>query len=374
MKILFTRFPLESAYGGAEVQVLSLMEGLIKQDHKVRFFGSCPILLRECKRRKIPVTQLTIGPPPVTKWGAVSFLWRQKGMKKLLEQAVDHLPKADAVIMLSLTEKLLLTEIENRTRVFWLEHDRVGRWLTKNPWLNKLKKLSNNVTTVVVSELSRKIYVKLGFPENKVIAIPNGIDTKRLVEIEDHTFDGLSAGESQVASHKMHIGCVSRLTKDKGVDLLVDAVKDIRGIDLTIVGSGRDEEEIKKKINPNPNPISIISRIENLSSFYESLDLLVLPSREHDPFGLVVAEAMMLGVPAVVTDACGIADYLANGKDAIVVKANSSGALKRGILQVIDNADLRNSIAKTGKKTAQKQFTSNRMVERYCKLLEDNQA
>jgi len=109
MKILFTRFPLESAYGGAEVQVLSLMEGLIKQDHKVRFFGSCPILLRECKRRKIPVTQLTIGPPPVTKWGAVSFLWRQKGMKKLLEQAVDHLPKADAVIMLSLTEKLLLT-------------------------------------------------------------------------------------------------------------------------------------------------------------------------------------------------------------------------------------------------------------------------
>ena len=366
MRILFTRFPLESAYGGAEGQVLSLMEGLIQHGHEVRFLGSCPILLRECKRRKIPATQLTIGPPPVTKWGAVSFLWRKKRMKKLLEQAIDHLPKADVVIMLSLTEKLLLTEPlpdrqagDNRTRTFWLEHDRVGRWLTWNPWLQRLRKLSNNATTIVVSELSKKIYVKLGFPENKVIAIPNGINIPH-PNPNPHP---------RPHPYNLHIGCISRLTKDKGVDLLIDAVKDIRGINLTIVGSGRDEEDIKKLILNSQFSINIISRIDDIASFYNSLDLLVLPSREHDPFGLVVAEAMMLEVPVVVTDACGIADYLEDGKDAVVVKADSSDELKEEILKLIDNADLRNSVAKAGFKTAQKQFTVNKMVERYCDLI-----
>lgn len=366
MTILFTRFPLESAYGGAEVQVLSLMEGLIEHGHEVRFLGSCPTLLKECKKRKIPVTQLTIGPPPVTKSGAISFLWRKKRMKTLLEQAIDHLPKADAVIMLSLTEKILLTPVFQYSNipVFHLEHDRVGRWLTKNPWLKKLRKLSKSATTIVVSELSKKIYVKLGFPENKVIAIPNGINIPN-----PH-----SNPHPRPHPYHLHIGCISRLTKDKGVDLLINAVKDIKGINLTIVGSGRDEEDIKKPIANCQLPIALKKRIDDIASFYSSLDLLVLPSREHDPFGLVVAEAMMLGIPTVVTDACGIADYLENEKDAIVVEAGSSDELKEGISKVIDNADLRNSIAKTGLKTAQKQFTVNKMVERYCKLLEDNQS
>ncbi len=78
---------------------------------------------------------------------------------------------------------------------------------------------------------------------------------------------------------------------------------------------------------------------------------------------------MMLEVPVVVTDACGIADYLEDGKDAVVVKADSSDELKEEILKLIDNADLRNSVAKAGFKTAQKQFTVNKMVERYCDLI-----
>jgi glycosyltransferase involved in cell wall biosynthesis len=372
MRILFTRFPLESAYGGAEVQVLSLMEGLIQHGHEVRFLGSCPTLLKECKRRKIPVTQLTIGPPPVTKWGAVNFLWRKKGMKKLLEQAVDNLPKADAVIMLSLTEKLLLTRIfeYSNIRTFWLEHDRVGRWLTRNPWLQRLRKLSNNATTIVVSELSKKIYVNLGFPEDKVVAIPNGIDPDRFISNPNPNPN--PNPNARPHPYYLHIGCISRLTKDKGVDLLIDAVKDIRGINLTIVGSGRDADQIKESIANCQLPIALKSRVEDLCSFYKSTDLLVLPSREHDPFGLVIAEAMMLEVPVGVTDACGIADYLEDGKDAIVVEAASVEKLKEGILKLIDNADLRNSVAKAGFKTAQQQFTVNKMVKRYCKLLEDN--
>lgn len=356
MKILFTRFPLESTFGGAEVQVLSLMEGLMKRRHAVAFLGSCPTLLKKCKERNIPFAQLDIGPPPVTKWGAISFFWRKKKMKKQLEAAIKEFKDLDAVIMLSLSEKLLLTPLlrspTSKVRTFWLEHDRVGRWLTKNPWLVRLKKLSKKVTTIVVSELSKKIYVKLGWELETVRVIPNGIDLKRFGENP----------KSETRNPKPHIGCVSRLTHDKGVDLLIEAVKGLKDVQLTIVGTGRDEKLISKSAN---SQISLVDHVDDLGSFYKSLDILVLPSREHDPFGLVAAEAMMLGVPVVVTKACGIAGYLKNCEDAVIVKENSTQALIEGIKMLLASEEKRKEIAEKGKKTAMKMFSVEKMIDSY---------
>ncbi|MCF7844961.1 MAG: GNAT family N-acetyltransferase [Kiritimatiellales bacterium] len=386
MKILFTRFPLESTFGGAEVQVLSLMEGLLKRGHAVAFLGSCPTLLGECKKRNIPSAELDIGPPPVTKWSAISFMWRKNKMSHLLKTAIKQFHDLDAVIMLSLSEKLLLTPLLTPSpspspSPIWLEHDRVGRWLSKNPWLKNLKALSTKVTTIVVSELSKKIYVKLGWPEDKVITIPNGIDPQRFTDKQspplpacpsEATKERRRVGEGpgeradKKTTNNKHIGCISRLTHDKGIDLLIQAVNELPNTQLTIVGSGREAQHISRSVN---DQISLMSHIEDLGSFYSSLSVLVLPSREHDPFGLVAAEAMMLGVPVVVTDACGISDYLENGKDAIIVKANSSSSLKKGIEQALASK----TIGEEGRKTAMEKFTLNKMVDKYEELLKQRE-
>src|SRR3990167_4898038 len=103
MYTLFTRFPLESHFGGAEVQTLSLMKGLRERGHEVSFLGSCPILFEESTKSQIPSTKLEIGPPPVTKWDAISFLWRQKQMQQLLMNHLQATPyKLQAMYMLSL--------------------------------------------------------------------------------------------------------------------------------------------------------------------------------------------------------------------------------------------------------------------------------
>lgn len=281
-------------------------------------------------------------------------------MQRLLQTAIEQFSDLDAVIMLSLSEKLLLTPLLTEqsafnfqlSTVYWLEHDSVGRWLTKNPWLRKLRELSMKVTTIVVSELSKKIYVKLGWPAEKVIAIPNGIDPNRF---------GANS-KSKIGNPKPHIGCVSRLTHDKGIDLLIEAVNELPNTQLTIIGTGRDERQTKKLISQSANKlIGLVPRVDDLGKFYSSIDLLVLPSREHDPFGLVAAEAMMLGVPVVVTDACGIADYLENGIDAVIVKAGSAQAIKEGIETALGSG----SLAENGKRTAMEKFSVERMVDEY---------
>ena len=112
---------------------------------------------------------------------------------------------------------------------------------------------------------------------------------------------------------------------------------------------------------------AILLSFSDLSLFYQSLDIFILPSRDHDPFGLVAAEAMLCGIPVIVTDACGIAGYLTDGTDALVVKADDAAALAEAISSLRDPA-VRKQIAERGQKTAQEKFSLGKMVDRYENL------
>ncbi|MDD4319733.1 MAG: glycosyltransferase family 4 protein [Candidatus Peribacteraceae bacterium] len=396
-KILFTRFPLESALGGAEIQTVSLMEGLAKKGHAVAFAGSCHVLLHMCKERGIPAIALDIGPPPVTKWGALSFAWRKKQMLRQLQELLHGFRDLDAVFMLSLTEKLLLTPMlttpqiprprtpvlpYSRIPAFWIEHDRVGRWLTKNPWLPRLRALSRQATTVAVSDLSRKIYLDLGWDPAKTIAIPNGIDLSRFStepkslrshpeEKQARPSDALTSrppfSPREKGDRGMRVGCVARLSHEKGVDILIEAVKSLEGVTLSIVGKGHEETMLRDRARENSR-IRFLGHVDDLAAFYGSVDALVLPSRNHDPFGLVAAEAMAAGLSVVVTDACGIADYLSDGNDALIAGAGDAAGLRTKIEMLRDPA-LRHRMGEAARKTAMTRFSVESMVDRYDALL-----
>ncbi|MBI2636023.1 glycosyltransferase family 4 protein [Candidatus Peregrinibacteria bacterium] len=389
MRILFTRFPLESALGGAERQTMSLMKGLSGLGHSVAFLGSCPVLIGEADRAQLPNASLEIGPPPVSKWTAIGFFWRKQKMRRRLEAALNEFGEPDAVFMLSMSEKLLLTEtaVKKGIKVIWMEHDRVGNWLRKNPWLPMLRKLSEHVMTVCVSELSRKIYLELGWKPEKITAIPNGIGLERFSPSPPPSTSA-SPGTRRVGGDclpnrpngrtgGMMLGCVARLSAEKGVDMLIQAVGGLPEADLTIAGKGPDEGYLRKliwQINDfemqSIGRIRIIPHIYDIAAFYRSIDVLVLPSRDNDPFGLVVAEAMASGTPVIVTDQCGIAGYLRDGHDAILCRANSERALREAILRSMDGP-LRARLSENGRITAERVFSADSMIAAYSKLLGD---
>ena len=367
MRVLFTRFPLESRLGGAEIQTLSLLRGLREKGHAVSFLGSCPTLLELCAREHTPATELDVGPPPVSARLALSFFWRRGSMARMLEEAVER-RKIDAVCMLSLSEKLLLTGFlrARGVRVIWIEHDAVGRWLRRNPWLGQLRRLSRRAITVCVSELSRRLYLQLGWKPADVVAIPNGVDPDRF-----------AVHDRPLRHAGLRLGCVARLAEDKGVDLLLEAVADLPEVTLDVVGEGPEEgylrrltEEMERREGVEPARVRIVPSVPDLGAFYADLDALVLPSRSNDPFGLVAAEAMLLGVPVLVTDACGIAESLEDGTDAIVAEAGSADALRAALRRLAD-AGLRERIGQAGQRTALRLFTAERMADAYEALLAD---
>ncbi len=349
--------------GGSEVQTLSLMKGLMARGHTVEFLGDCPVLLERSETLRAKTERLEIGIPPVTKFGALSFFWRKNAMQKKL---IEALPTCDAIVMLSMSEKLLLTEEAMRRgiKVIWVEHDPVGRWLSKNPWLGNLRSLSQKVTTVVVSDISKKIYEGLGY--KNVVAIPNGIDLERFSNSSLSSHSSLSS---------LTIGTVARLAEEKGLDVLLAAARELPQVHVKIVGEGPEESFLRNYIQDitlregTEHPrISLMTHTDDLGAFYQSLDVFVLPSRTNDPFGLAAAEAMSLGVATIVTDACGIAGYLTHDKDALVATADNPQSLKEAV-EVLLNPERRSAIAEQGQKTARELFDVNKMVEKYERII-----
>jgi glycosyltransferase involved in cell wall biosynthesis len=344
------------------------MQGLRERGHEVMFLGSCPVLLEKAASDQLLASRLDIGPPPVTKGRAMSFLWRKQTMHKRLVEQVENLTahsgELTAIFMLSLSEKLLLTDwaFAQGIKVFWIEHDRIGRWLTHNPWLPRLRRLSRRATTIVVSDLSRDLYLQLGWPSERVVSIPNGIDIRR--------FTPNPNPNPSPSPSPFRIGCLARLTADKGIDLLLDAIADLPAASLTIVGQGKEEDRIRtlmaKKLPPHRGELFAYSH--DLPSFYHSLDALVLPSRSHDPFGLVVIEAMASGIPVIVTDACGVARHL-QSDEALIVPAGNTGALRDAITLLQQDQKLRENLAKKGREVASQRFSLERMVREYEALL-----
>jgi glycosyltransferase involved in cell wall biosynthesis len=350
VKILFTRFPFESANGGAENQTTVLMKGLIDRGHEVSFLGSCPVLLDRCEKLSVVGCRLSVGKPPVTKWDAISFLWRKWNIrKKLIATLRTENLEPTTIVMLSLTEKILLTPyaVSKGIKVCWIEHDTVGDWLAKNPSLSQLQHMSENVTTICVSDLSADIFRSLEY--KNVIGIPNGVDLPP-DNFTKHDFD-----------ETLRVGCIARLSKEKGVDVLVEAMRMVDNATLLINGKG--DEYIQSSAT-----VSVKAEVPDVNDVYKEIDVLVLPSRKEDPFGLVVAEAMLRGIPTICTDACGIARYLSDNSDTLIVPAGSSQALAAAINQMQDTAT-RSRIGKTGKRTAEEKFTTEKMIDNYEKVL-----
>lgn len=361
-RVLVTRFPFESRHGGEEVHTINLMKGLRERGHEVFFLGSCEIFLSEFEREGFEVKRAFFLKPPVTKlWLAIfsilSPLLFVYGGFLILKARITW--RVDTLYCLSLGEKLLISPwaLLSGMKVIWVEHARIGRWLSANPWRPLYSLLSRFVSVVVTSNAMKRF---LPFARN-VKAISCGVFLEKAEALPNEIGEFLaSMNSNKVANNKSFvIGVVARLTPDKGMDMIDKLVRSQPDILLIVIGEGPYKFQQRERLLIVPN----LNRGQ-LTTFYKKLDLFILPSTEFDPFGMVAAEAMMAGTPAVVTDKCGIAFDLKNGREAFVIPAKFK-ELDLIIKRLKKNPILLKKIALSGQKFAIKNYTLQRMVDEF---------
>jgi glycosyltransferase involved in cell wall biosynthesis len=192
-----------------------------------------------------------------------------------------------------------------------------------------------------------------------VRVIPNAIEAKTFGKLYDAS---ILPDEVQgyLREKKIDIGYVGRLTKDKGMNLLIDLKIALPEVGVITIGSG----PYKKALSDNGVRNYSFMRKEQVACFMQNIDLLVLPATETDPFGLVVLEAIAAKCPTVITDKVGVSDYLVDKKETIVVKCEDFVAK---VVDLSRNKATLKKVAMNSEKTLNK-FKVSEMLDSYEKL------
>lgn len=134
------------------------------------------------------------------------------------------------------------------------------------------------------------------YPENKLVYIPNGIDTEKFNPYIQ---------PKKLPLSKPIIICVSALLPYKRIELLIAAVYELKKVNLVIIGDGPSREKISelgKKFLLNRFLLIPYVTHEEIAGYYTAAQVFSLPSEVSEAFGLVYLEAMACNIPVVAPD------------------------------------------------------------------------
>jgi glycosyltransferase involved in cell wall biosynthesis len=136
--------------------------------------------------------------------------------------------------------------------------------------------------------------------------------------------------------------CVRRLVPRMGIEILLDAWTDVldempAGSALLIAGEGPLREPLARRATApgGTDSVRLLGRIsdEQLVQLYRAADVAVVPTLQHEGFGLVVIEAAACGTPSIVTSAGGLPEAIAGLDASLIVPPNDREALRERLLR-----------------------------------------
>ena len=164
---------------------------------------------------------------------------------------------------------------------------------------------------------------------------------------------------------------VGRLTRQKGFDLLIDAVAQLRDLPwrLTILGEGPDLPALLKqaRVQCLEDRISFPGFIPNPYPWFADADLFVLSSR-WEGFGHVIVEAMATGTPVLSTRCpSGPDEIITDDVDGVLCDPGSSEALAEALRTLVGDPSRRRRLAASAVDTPSR-FDVTTIVDQYQAL------
>jgi glycosyltransferase involved in cell wall biosynthesis len=145
-------------------------------------------------------------------------------------------------------------------------------------------------------------------------------------------------------------GFIGRITRDKGINELINAFQQLAQNDsgLFLILIGMEEEKhglnlpVIEAIHHHPQIITL-GRKTNPQEYIAAMDVVVLPSYR-EGFGIVAIEAQAMGVPVITTDIPGPQDAIINGETGMLIPAADEESLMAAMHKLKNNQDLLKSM------------------------------
>lgn len=125
----------------------------------------------------------------------------------------------------------------------------------------------------------------------------------------------------------LKVGFLGRLFETKGIELLMEAVRQTDSAYLYIAGQGLPEyvEKLRQQAPPRTTFLGTVPP----QHLFEKIDVLVVPSLWHEPFGRVAIEALAWGIPVIASQRGGLPEIVQPGVNGWLFEPNGSDSLTR---------------------------------------------
>lgn len=356
-------------YGGAERQLVVLAKGLSARGHKVIvavFFGG-GVFEPELATAGVHIVYLQ----KKGRWDVLPFLSRLARLLRKVRPTVLHSYLQVPNILAAALKPLLPT-----TRIVWglrasnvdlSRYDRLSRIVSAVE-----RRLSRFADCIIANSYAGERYaVAHGFPADRIVVIPNGIDTQYF----RFDFEGRQRVRAAwgLTDDEVVIGLVARLDPMKDHSTFLDAASRAlrKRHDLRFVCIGDGPTDYAQSLKEQAAMLGLADRIiwagaqSNMPAVYSALDVSSSSSSFGEGFSNAIAESMACGVPCVVTDV-GDSAYIV-GETGIVVSAVNPLALSEGILFMAERSG--HAVRDAARAAICNRFTENLLVARTSEVL-----
>lgn len=169
-----------------------------------------------------------------------------------------------------------------------------------------------------ITDFQRRKLIQAGFSPEKIVVIPNSMDVPPLTVCE--------AGN--------YVAYSGRISREKGVDMIIEAARRHPDIPFKLAGAVRDTDLVADL----PSNVELAGYLsgEKLRDFYANARFFVMASRWYEGFPMTILEAARFAKPMVAPDHGGFTEIIGRGDDAIgiLVSPGNSISLSNAVYEL----------------------------------------
>jgi glycosyltransferase involved in cell wall biosynthesis len=361
--------------GGAERQLVTLVKALDKKGFDITvlcFYPDGP-LEKDLEDSGVKIISLE----KRGRWDVFSFLWRLIHYLKNLQPDLLHgylsEPNLVMIFIKPFFPSIRMIWGVRASNVDLSNYDWLARLLF--PWECFLSRFADLI--IFNSHAGRAYHLAHGFPANKAVVIPNGIDTERFKpDLEARV---KIRSEWGIPEETVLMGLVGRLDRMKDHPTFLKAAallcKERQDIGFVCVGSG--EENYAQELYQLAEQLDIADKViwtgtrTDIPAVYNALDIVSSSSSYGEGFANVIGEAMACGIPCVVTDV-GDSAWIV-GDVGIVVPPQNPQAMAVGWSSLIKQQQYKNPVIKLRiRSRIISEFTCAQLVQNVVHILGEN--
>jgi len=179
------------------------------------------------------------------------------------------------------------------------------------------------------SSLGESYFLSRGIPKERIFKAVNVLDTRKILQVTKPKHE----------NNEFRVLFIGHIIPEKKLEILIEAfiklAKSKKQVYLDIIGSGSDYYSKLVSTYKVKNLVFHGRITDNLSSFYNTADVFVLPGLG----GLAISESMAYGVPVVCSIADGTEKDLINSDSGVIIQEMSVDALYNALNDLHEDRD-----------------------------------